>query len=85
MGFKTLTIKESVYRDLLKAKKEGESFSKFFDRITKEVKSKPNLMRFAGALKMSGEEYRKVKSAVKEHRKAFNRSFKERLERLGLK
>ena len=85
MRFKTLTIKESVYRELLKTKKEGESFSNFFDRITKEVKSKPNLMRFACALKMSNGEYRKAKSAIKEHRKAFNRSFKERLERLGLK
>ena len=34
MGFKTLTIKESVYRKLLLMKKENESFSDLFERMS---------------------------------------------------
>ena len=34
MGFKTLTIKESVYKKLLLMKKENESFSDLFDRLS---------------------------------------------------
>lgn len=85
MRFKTLTIKEAVYRELLKTKGERESFSNLFERMIKTTKTRPDLMRFAGAWKMSDEEYRKVKVAVKDHRRAFNKSFKERLKRLGLK
>lgn len=34
MGFKTLTIKESVYKKLLLMKREDESFSDLFDRLS---------------------------------------------------
>lgn len=34
MGFKTLTIKESVYKKLLIIKKENESFSDLFERMS---------------------------------------------------
>lgn len=34
MGFKTLTIKESVYKKLLLMKKETESFSDLFERLS---------------------------------------------------
>ena len=34
MGFKTLTIKESVYKKLLLMKKENESFSDLFERLS---------------------------------------------------
>jgi len=34
MGFKTLTIKESVYKKLLLMKKKDESFSDLFDRLS---------------------------------------------------
>lgn len=33
MGFKTVTIKESVYNKLLQMKKKDESFSDFLDRL----------------------------------------------------
>lgn len=33
MGFKTLTIKESVYKKLLLMKRKDESFSDLFDRL----------------------------------------------------
>jgi len=34
MGFKTLTIKESVYKKLLLMKKDSESFSDLFERLS---------------------------------------------------
>jgi len=34
MGFKTLTIKESVYKKLILMKKENESFSDLFERLS---------------------------------------------------
>ena len=34
MGFKTLTIKESIYKKLLLIKKEDESFSDLFERLS---------------------------------------------------
>jgi len=36
MSFKTLTIKESVYQKLLGMKKENESFSDLFERLSKK-------------------------------------------------
>ena len=33
---KTLTIRDDVYRKLLKIKREGESFSELFDRIAED-------------------------------------------------
>lgn len=36
MAFKTLTIKKSVYQKLLAMKKENESFSELFDRLSKK-------------------------------------------------
>lgn len=36
MAFKTLTIKKSVYQKLLAMKKESESFSELFDRLSKK-------------------------------------------------
>lgn len=35
MGFKTLTIKESVYKKLLAIKRKDESFSDLFERLSK--------------------------------------------------
>lgn len=34
MGFKTITIKESIYKKLLLLKKKDESFSDLFDRLS---------------------------------------------------
>ena len=36
MAFKTITIKESVYKKLLNIKKENESFSDLFERLSKK-------------------------------------------------
>jgi len=34
MGFKTLTIKENIYKKLLLMKKDDESFSDLFERLS---------------------------------------------------
>ena len=34
MGFKTITIKESIYKKLLLMKRNDESFSDLFDRLS---------------------------------------------------
>jgi len=36
MSFKTLTIKKNVYEKLLSIKKENESFSDLFERLSKK-------------------------------------------------
>lgn len=36
MTFKTLTIKKNVYEKLLSVKRENESFSDLFERLTKK-------------------------------------------------
>ena len=36
MPFKTLTIKEDVYKKLLSMKRENESFSDLFERLSKK-------------------------------------------------
>lgn len=80
MAFKTITIKERVFRELSKAKGADESFSDFFERMVHE--RKPDLMRFAGAWKpMKNGEKETIRSAMKEFRLDFEGSFKERLSR----
>ena len=58
MGFKTITIKDELYRDLLKLKRKDESFSELFERLAK--REKPDLMMFAGAWKMSDDEWKRI-------------------------
>lgn len=83
MGFKTITIKENVYKELMKVK-GNESFSEFFEKVTKERKKKPDLMRFYGAWKMSKKEADRVEKAMKKYRRSFDKSFHERVKRLRL-
>lgn len=80
MGFKTITIKDEVYRDLLKLKRKDESFSELFERLTK--REKPDLMRFAGAWKMSDDEWKRIEKTLKERRRSADESFEERVKRL---
>jgi len=83
MGFKTLTIKEEVYEKLVKIKPKEESFSEFLGEFA-ETRQKKDIMKFAGAWKMPDEEYKKVKGYIKEYRKAFDKSFRARVKKLGL-
>lgn len=80
MGFKTITIKESVYKDLLKVKKRGESFSELFERLAKPKKT--DLTRFYGAWKMSNKEAERITKAIRDYRKSFDKSFEIRMKRM---
>ena len=84
MGFKTITIKEDVYKELLEEKGKEESFSEFFDKLMKEKKKKPDIMKFAGAWnKMSDKEFEKINKSIKELRESADKNFKERIKRLN--
>ena len=80
MGFKTITIKEDVYKELLKVKGEEESFSEFFDKLVK--KKKPDLMKFAGTWKMSNAEWKRIERKMKKRRELAGKNYRERLERM---
>ncbi len=47
MASKNLAVREEVYRKLLEAKKENESFSDVIERL---IEGKQDLMAFAGIL-----------------------------------
>lgn len=80
MGFKTVTIKHSVYNALSKEKLPGESFSEMFQRMMK--KGKPNLLAFAGAWKSTTEDIKKLNEVRKTFREGFDKNAKERMARL---
>ena len=83
MGFKTLTIKEKVYGKLVKVKPKAESFSEFLDRLVEVKTKKVDVMKFAGAWsKMSDEEFKKIKTALKEFRGSADKNFEERMKRV---
>lgn len=48
---KTITIKETVYRDLKKVKKEDESFSDLFERLIKSASPVEILEKIKGSVK----------------------------------
>ncbi len=63
MAFKTLTVKEEVYKKLLSLKRENESFSDLFERLSKRnisaLKSLRGTMEFEDKEKMIEEIYKK--------------------------
>ena len=48
---KTITIKESVYTDLINVKKEDESFSDLFERLIKSATPTEVLAKIKGSVK----------------------------------
>lgn len=81
MVFKTLTIKGKVYEKLARAKREGESFSGLLERLV--AKEQPDLMKYAGCLKMTDEEAEKRKASYRRFRKELTESFEKRGKRLA--
>ncbi len=63
MAFKTLTVKEEIYKKLLSLKRENESFSDLFERLSKRnisaLKSLRGMMEFEDKEKMIEEIYKK--------------------------
>ncbi len=76
MSFKTITIKDRVYEELIKIKGEDESFSDLFEKMVR--KEKPDLSRFYGVWKMNDREWKKIEKAIKERRDSADSNWKER-------
>lgn len=66
MAFKTITIKEGVYKRLSNIKKKNESFSELLARLAKT--RRPNLMRYYGAWKGTKKELNNVEGILKRER-----------------
>lgn len=58
---KTITIKTEVYEDLIKVKKESESFSELFERLIKSATPIETLRKMRGSV-----EFRNKKKMVSE-------------------
>ena len=50
---KTLTIRDEVYRKLLKIKREGESFSDLFERLIEGASPLETLKKLRGSVEFS--------------------------------
>ena len=50
---KTITIKERVYTDLIKVKKDDESFSDLFERLIKSASPMEILTKIKGSVEFS--------------------------------
>lgn len=80
MVSKTITIKTDVYHQLMGVKGRNESFSRLFERLLRE--KRPNLLRFAGAWKLSPEETRRLKRVIVDFRRDFEESYQRQQKQL---
>lgn len=53
---KTITIRDEVYRKLLRVKKENESFSKLFERLIEDMNPLETLTRLRGCVEFKDKE-----------------------------
>ena len=53
---KTISIRDEVYRKLLKVKREGESFSELFERIAEGMNPLETLKRLRGCVEFKDKE-----------------------------
>jgi len=53
---KTISIRDEVYRKLLKVKRENESFSELFERLVEGVSSIETLTRLRGCVEFKDKE-----------------------------
>jgi len=68
MAFKTLTIKESVYKKLLLMKKKDESFSELFERLSNSNLEVLKKMRGCNTYEKKEEMLREIYEKRKERR-----------------
>ena len=66
MAFKTITIKERVYKELKSVKGKDESFSRLLERLVKS--KKPGLKRYYGAWKGDKKEFEKIEKTLGKER-----------------
>ena len=82
MGFKTLTIKEDVYNELINVKGKNESFSEFFAKIVKKMRGSPDLKSYYGAWKnMPKKDFENVELGIKRIRVSADKNFRERVKK----
>ncbi len=80
MATKNISIMEDVYRMLLARKRASESFS---DVLRREIKSKRDIMEFAGAWKnISDADAEKMKEDIRKMKKHATKEWSERIKRL---
>ncbi len=80
MATKNIAIMEDVYKLLLARKRASESFS---DVLRREMKSKRDIMEFAGAWKnISEEKIEEMKEDIRKMRKHATKEWSERIKRL---
>lgn len=53
---KTITIRDDVYRKLLRVKREGESFSELFERLVEGMEPIETLKRLRGCVEFRDKE-----------------------------
>ena len=85
MGFKTITIKEDVYKKIARAKRKNESFSELFDRKFSEetIEERTNrILKYAGIWKMTEKEYKEKLEEIKKGRENSEKNFQERMKYL---
>ena len=64
MGFKTLTISEEAYRELMRLKEKGESFTQTIIRLTHD---RGSILRHAGAWReMTDKEAKDLEKTLKQ-------------------
>ena len=73
MAFKTITIKDHVYTDLLKAKGKNESFSGLFERLVKG--GRQDIYKYFGKWKASAAEVKHINAELAKERKSLEKEF----------
>ncbi|MBS3138706.1 antitoxin VapB family protein [Candidatus Woesearchaeota archaeon] len=76
MASKTITIKTGVYEQLSGIKGRSESFSALFQRLLRE--KQPDLLKFAGAWKLTSEEDRRLREAMESERCRVQKDWEQR-------
>ncbi len=74
MGSKTISLDEEAYRRLKNEKNGKESFSDVVKRLTRPIEQK-SLLSFAGTWKLSVDELKIMKTALKEVEGQFDDMF----------
>jgi predicted CopG family antitoxin len=65
---KTITIRDEVYKKLLKIKREDESFSELFERLVEGMSPSETLKRLRGCVEFKNKDKEKMLSEIYEGR-----------------
>jgi predicted CopG family antitoxin len=65
---KTITIRDEIYQKLIQIKREDESFSQLFDRLTECRDSRQALIQLRGSVQLTDEETKQILAEIREKR-----------------